>query len=241
MTDKSISPQTSLCRVYGWLVPDAAGNHSELVSVTVVICPGIHSQKLTHDFLREFVPSLLDVVVFPTDRYPAYSAWHLIQFLDAQRRESSLGGVKRFFPVLFVGFSAGVVAAIAAAWYWQLMGRSVKALVAIDGWGVPLYGNFPIHRMSHDWFTHWSSTMGEQLGDCFYADPAVEHLDLWRSPVSVQGRWVNYAVGRSSSSRGTWCSPISRLSVQTTAADFLRMLLIRYGEGSNNYRTPRKT
>ena len=197
--------------------------------MTVVLCPGIHSQKLTHKFLCELFPASSSVVVFPTERYPAYSGWHLIQFLEAQRLNSSMNGAKSH-SVLLVGFSAGVVAAIAAAWYWKIMGRSVKAIIAIDGWGVPLYGNFPIHRMSHDFFTHLSSTVSEKLGDCFYADPSVEHLDLWRSPASVRGRWVNYAAERSPSVWEPWVSPISPLSTQATAADFLQTLLNRYGE-----------
>ena len=57
----------------------------------------------------------------------------------------------------------------------------MKALIAFDGWGVPLVGNFPIYRISHDQFTHWSSELLGKGDKSFYADPPVEHLDLWRS------------------------------------------------------------
>lgn len=66
----------------------------------------------------------------------------------------------------------------------------MKALIAVDGWGVPLSGNFPIHRLSHDYFTHWSSALLGSGDDSFYSDPAVEHLAIWRSPHTCQGWWV---------------------------------------------------
>lgn len=120
-------------------------------------------------------------------------------------------------PVLFIGFSAGVVGAIGAAWSWQFLGGRVKAFIALDGWGVPLWGDFPIHRLSHDRFTHWSSAMLGSGADNFYAEPPVEHLDLWRSPQNSLGWWVN-------SNKGA--QPSSYLS----AAEFLIMLLNRYQE-----------
>lgn len=94
-------------------------------------------------------------------------------------------------PLVFIGFSAGVVGAIAAAWAWQRQGGTIRAFMALDGWGVPLAGSFPIYRFSHDAFTHWSSQplgIGQQP---FYADPGVAHLDLWRSPHQVWG-WRVY-------------------------------------------------
>lgn len=197
--------------------------------MAIVICPGFHDVALTQGFLQDLSLDSSAVVVFPTNQYPAYSPWHLIQFLEAlpdwERRES---------PMVFIGFSAGVVAAIATAQYWQAMGRSVNALIAVDGWGVPLYGPFPIHRISHDYFTHWSSSMAEPLGDCFYADPPVEHLNVWRSPASTQGRWVNYMPeGFSSSYKTNYVTKPSlfrSLCTKSTAAEFLTALLHRYGE-----------
>ncbi len=191
----------------------------------IVICPGIHSPNLTEEFLQDLSLPFSEVVVFPTERYPAYSPGCLIQFLEALPEVK-----KRESPIVLIGFSAGVVAAIATAWYWQAVGRQVKAVVAIDGWGVPLYGTFPIHRISHDSFTHWSSSIVEPLGDCFYADPPVSHLDLWRSPASSKGRWVNYTPERLSPSPKIWFPLFSSVSTLSTAADFLTVLLHRYEE-----------
>ncbi|MEM7771202.1 MAG: hypothetical protein AAF327_11925 [Cyanobacteria bacterium P01_A01_bin.37] len=201
--------------------------------MTVILCPGIHHERLTQNFLEQMSPALSDPVVFSTNQYPAYSAWHLIQCL-----ETSLDPQQLETPILFIGFSAGVVAAIATAWYWQLKGRSVKALIALDGWGIPLRGTFPIHRMSHDLFTHWSSTIGETRSDCFYAEPSVDHLDLWRSPASTQGQWVKTSSEQSSSWLGTCRSAMQShdgqaTHRQTTAAEFLMMLLQQYGELSS--------
>lgn len=69
------------------------------------------------------------------------------------------------------------------------MGGQIKALIALDGWGVPLGGNFPIYRLSHDSFTHWSSALLGGGTESFYADPPVEHLELWRSPQTTKGWW----------------------------------------------------
>jgi hypothetical protein len=143
----------------------------------------------------------------------ALSSLHILQFLHDRlhhRLES---------PVIFISFSAGVVGAIAAAWQWQLLGGDVKAFIAIDGWGVPLSGKFPIHRLSHDYFTHWSSSLLGSGQDNFYAEPAVDHLTMWRSPQSVQGWWVD-------SSQGEITTPKTRL----TAAEFLHLLLKHYEE-----------
>ena len=197
--------------------------------MSIVICPGMHEPEITQDFLgglrREIAVSarsLLsdrinsrkteNILIFPAQDAPAYSAWHILQFLRAPRRiplESS---------VVFISFSAGVVGAIGAAWAWQLLGGQVKAFIALDGWGVPLFGNFSIHRLSHDYFTQWSSSVLGSGEDSFYADPPVEHLELWRSPQNVTGWWVHPNVEKS--------IPDTRL----TASQFLTMLLKRYGE-----------
>jgi hypothetical protein len=191
--------------------------------MSVVICPGIHDPQLTQSFLAGLhsskrSQSLLsknsshrNVLIFPTEDYPAFSAFHILQFL----RESADVPVES--PLVFISFSAGVVGAIGAAWGWQLAGGQVKAFIALDGWGVPLSGNFGIHRLSHDHFTHWTSVLGRGE-DSFYADPPVAHLELWRSPQIVQGWRITHPDGGKSLTR-------------TTAAQFLTMLLERYGEG----------
>lgn len=118
-------------------------------------------------------------------------------------------------PSIFIGFSAGVVGAIGAAWGLQAHSQSVRAAIAFDGWGVPLYGNFPIHRISHDFFTHWSSSLLGSGDEGFYADPPVDHLALWSAPDAAWGWRVPPPGSRSQPSR-------------TTAADFLSALLRRY-------------
>lgn len=178
----------------------------------IVVCPGIHAPKLTQEFLQGLQGedwqvnafSQLEILLFPTQKYPAISAIHILQFLCVDQLVPPS-------PIIFISFSAGVVGAIGAAWGWQLLGGEVKAFIALDGWGVPLHGNFPIHRLSHDYFTHWTSLIGGGEEN-FYAEPAVEHLDLWRSPQSVQG-WYSDSMGAA-----------QRLS----AAQFLLMLLSNY-------------
>jgi hypothetical protein len=181
----------------------------------IVLCPGVHSPTLTQAFQQTLRQSLAEmaidkqrqeILVFPTDRYPAYSAIDLVQFLQRELNHQA--------PILFIAFSAGVVGAIAAAWQWQQSGGRVLALIALDGWGVPLHGSFPIHRISHDYFTHWSSAWLGAGEDSFYADPAINHLDLWRSTQTVRGWWV------------TSTSPNSRR--YTTQATFLSELFNRY-------------
>ncbi len=173
--------------------------------MTIVICPGIHRSHLTQHFIADLQWSH-QPLIFPAEATPVYSPRHVLKFLsDANLTE----------PLLLVAFSAGVVGAIGAAHLWQNQGGSIKALIAVDGWGVPLSGNFPIHRMSHDHFTAWSSALlDENSSDSFYADPAVEHLTLWRSPQTVHGHWISANKER---------SPIS-----TTAASFITALLQRY-------------
>lgn len=191
--------------------------------MNLVICPGIHEPELTQSFLTGIVCEIStearsplkceNLLIFPTQNYPAVSAFHIIQMLSDR-----FSNPRFTSPLVFIGFSAGVVGAIGAAWGWQLLGGSVKALIALDGWGVPLVGNFPIYRLSHDYFTHWSSAALGSGQDSFYADPPVSHLELWRSPQAVAG-WRVHSVMAKSQPRS-----------YTTAAQFMTMLLENYGE-----------
>lgn len=195
----------------------------------IVICPGIHSPVLTEQFIQALPHQSAPVLIVPTD-YPPYSGVHILAFLlqqlgvslsfdqlhlvDPHACDQFQAQIRSAIqtPVLFIGFSAGVVGAIAAAYLWQSLGGQVKALVALDGWGVPLFASFPIYRVSHDWFTHWSSALFGAGQDSFYADPAVAHLDLWGALATVQGWWVQ---------------PTQQ--TQTTAAHFLTQLLQQHG------------
>jgi hypothetical protein len=188
-------------------------------SSITIICPGIHDLQLTQNFLEQLQCSETSnlshrwtqkVLIFPTQDYPAYCAIHILEFL--QRRIDQIT-----VPIVFISFSAGVAGAIGAAWGWQLLGGTVKAFIAFDGWGVPLYGNFPIHRLSHDYFTHWTWALLGAGGDSFYADPPIEHLDLWRSPNTCQGWWVHPAAEGKPEQR-----------TFTTAAQFVTKLLQFY-------------
>lgn len=191
--------------------------------MTVVICPGIHQPELTASFLKQLqIATASDSVspaeedrhslnhsktrlIFPAQQRPVYSSTHVREFLQ-QHCSAAL-------PLMMICFSAGVVGGMAAARSWQQSGGTIKALIALDGWGVPLYGDFPIHRLSHDHFTHWSSKLLGAGSDGFYADPPVEHLELWRSPQTTQGWWEHK-------------SQLQRI----TAVAFLALLLQRYGE-----------
>lgn len=180
----------------------------------IIIIPGIHEPELTQSFISGWLESIsdsskkqkpVDILVFPSSDFLPLSGLHIVQFLYQKLGDREL-------PVVFISFSAGVVGAIQAAWVWQLCGGNVKKFIAIDGWGVPLWGNFPIHRMSHDYFTHWSSVLFGG-GQNFYADPPVEHLSMWRSPQTVRGWWKDSSVGEAS------------VEQYITAAEFLYKLI----------------
>ena len=184
--------------------------------MSIIICPGIHEQALTKKFISECFFSGADslnasewgeILIYPGESLLALSSLHILQFLS-DRLQNELKS-----PVVFISFSAGVVGAMGAACSWQMLGGNIKAFIAIDGWGVPLAGNFPIHRLSHDYFTHWSSSLLGGGHDNFYAEPAVEHLSMWRSPQTVKGWWVDPSIKDS--------PPPVRL----TATEFLHLLI----------------
>jgi hypothetical protein len=158
----------------------------------IVLCPGIHSPSLTVEFweilhrqAREqgIEEQYLSPLIFPDASHLAFSAIHVNQWLTANHCEQSL---------VIIAFSAGVVGAIGAAWLQQLQGKAIQAFIAIDGWGMPLGGTFPIYRLSHDRFSYDSSYWlgGEPT---FYADPPVSHLEMWQRPDRVVGRWQQSA------------------------------------------------
>jgi hypothetical protein len=178
--------------------------------MSIIICPGIHDAELTKSFIAECLDHrTVDILVFPGQGALTLSAIHILQFLNDRL------GDRVKSPVIFISFSAGVVGAIIAARKWELLGGNIKAFIAIDGWGVPLWGNFPIHRLSHDYFTHWSSALISNGQDNFYAEPPVEHLSIWRSPQTTQGWWVD-----STEASAPVRTPLS-------AAEFLHLLLKR--------------
>jgi hypothetical protein len=185
----------------------------------LIICPGIHDRALTEQFLEALLNEMSEFLtgqpplVFPTQRYPAYSAPDVLRFIEHQLRAEHPNDFLSV-PLIIVSFSAGVAGAIAAAWGWQILGGHIKAFIALDGWGVPLIGSFPIHRVSHDYFTHWSSALLGAGKDSFYVEPPVEHLELWRSPHTASG-WQLF-------------DDPSHPPIRTTAASFIASLILRY-------------
>ncbi len=172
-----------------------------------IICPGIHSPQLTDCFLEGFQSNFCHrILVVPTLDYPPYCIPRLWLFL-----RENLGSPANSPPLLFLAFSAGVVGAMGVAWLWQQQGGKVQAVIALDGWGVLKMGNFPVYRLSHDYFTHWSSALLGGEKESFYAQPAVTHLELWQSPPTVWGWWVLPS--------GNKC--------RCSAADFLEQIVVR--------------
>jgi hypothetical protein len=156
----------------------------------LIICPGFHDPAWTDAFLQNInFPAAHPIWLFPTEKYPACSGMHLLNFMqdcagcNAQRR---LGDPHTPPPIL-ISFSAGVVGAMQAAWVWQQLGGQIAAILAIDGWGVPLVNEIPCYRLSHDRFTHWSSALLGPGRDSFYAMPDVTHAELWKNPQQVKG------------------------------------------------------
>ncbi len=187
----------------------------------IIICPGIHAPELTKSFVEGCLnltedscsnKKQVDILIYPEQGYLTLSTFHILHFLCDRL------GNKLESPVIFICFSAGVIGGIGAATAWQLLGGHVQAFIAIDGWGVPLAGNFPIHRLSHDHYTHWTSAYLGMGKNNFYAEPAVDHLSMWQSPQSVQGQWVNPSV--------SFSPPKNYLS----ASEFINLLLERYKE-----------
>lgn len=163
----------------------------------LLICPGFHSVEMTQQLVQglKTLPTLsLPFFVYPADAAPGtvLSAFRIRQFLLAQLDWSTVDmGRLPSQPVFFLAFSAGCVGAIAAAHHWHYLGGTVGAFFAVDGWGVPLVAPFPVHRLSHDRFTHDTSRLLGSGHTDFYADPAVPHLELWKRLSQVQGWQVS--------------------------------------------------
>jgi hypothetical protein len=193
-------------------------------AVQILICPGIHPPQLTTQFRAAFPDQLSDALVFPAAASSAYAGWEILRFLFTQLSQNNASQALRT-PLLLIGFSAGVVGAASLASLWQGLGGSVVALIALDGWGVPLGPCFPVHRLSHDPFTHWSSALLGAGQANFFASPAVDHLELWRSPQRVEG-WGQFNDPKTGPKTGQTPSqtPYSR----GTAAQFISQWLAAY-------------
>lgn len=149
----------------------------------LLISPGFHSPELTDSFLQS-----LRSVVMPERLWvlPMFSPFKEFSGVSNDQQMPRYDQ-----PLLIIAFSAGVVAAYPIALAWQAMGGT-SHIIAMDGWGMPLVGNFTVYRMSHDRWTHdttYFPSPSESQG-AFYADPAVDHLTLWQSPHLVYGQGV---------------------------------------------------
>lgn len=148
----------------------------------LVICPGYHSSALTHDFLQALLGKITPdrLWVLPIGVMPGELLWQLKHSPSSQMLH-------------VIAFSAGVVAAYPLVMRWQSQGRTVP-MIAIDGWGMPLPGILSIYRMSHDAWTHHTTYLPtpKDSSGYFYAEPAVEHLNIWQSP---QTTWGMGAIG----------------------------------------------
>ncbi|MDJ0553636.1 MAG: hypothetical protein QNJ68_04180 [Microcoleaceae cyanobacterium MO_207.B10] len=181
--------------------------------MTVIICPGIHDPKLTDELVEGLFSNYpCNFLLVPTKDYAPYSAIDILNFLWYKK------SLTTDIPLLFMAFSAGVVGTVGAAWGWQLRGGQVKAMIAIDGWGMPISGNFPIYKVSHDYFTHWSWALLGSGNESFYAYPSVEHLEIWRSPQTTKGWWLHQ-----NSAEVETASPV-------TAREFIIKILEKHGE-----------
>ncbi|WP_008310250.1 hypothetical protein [Leptolyngbya sp. PCC 6406] len=159
--------------------------------MAIILCPGSHPRGWTHEFLaqlKEAAPELMSTIrVAPTSPGDAWSPYALRRWLQTQDwTEESPTGL-RLSPLIFVAFSAGCVAAAGVAHYGSVQGHTVGAVIALDGWGVPIVGPFAVYRLSHDFITHQTTHWPRSGQGHFYADPPVPHRDLWRTPATVTG------------------------------------------------------
>ena len=168
----------------------------------VVICPGIHPPELTKEFgaalegaialqasseiaAQATAVEALQIWLLPFDIAP-YGPDLIRSYVLERWQQAEL---PPGFPTAWIGFSAGAVGAVAAARRWQREGGEVTGLIAVDGWGVPLGDRFPRFRLGHDRFTAQSCEWLGASDGYFYCDPAVGHLELWRSPQRSSGYW----------------------------------------------------
>ncbi|MEY3298117.1 MAG: hypothetical protein RLZZ597_1377 [Cyanobacteriota bacterium] len=159
--------------------------------IILVICSGFHDPDDTEGILQLWRqnPDLkaLPLVVLGHDApWAPLSAHALRQSLDQSLLHQGLE-IDPSPDLILWAFSAGCVGAVALAHHWQRYRGRVRGLFLVDGWGVPWQGVAPLHRLSHDNFTHHSSRLlGAGRAD-FVAQPAVPHRQLWRSPQTVRG------------------------------------------------------
>ena len=169
--------------------------------VCLLICGGMHSPRDSDGVLailaKDSQLSQLPILHFsPTPPLAVLSGAALRCWLEEHGPPAM--AMPAGYPRLIIwAFSAGCVGALALTQYWQRYRGGVLALFLVDGWGVPGVGSVPIHRLSHDRFTHRTSGwLGPGLVS-FVGWPAVSHRQLWRDPQQVWGYqvWPGTPVG----------------------------------------------
>lgn len=170
---------------------DAAFKHMPDDLMPVVIVPGFHARSLTLQMVRSLPPFVQPHVVdaFPADPIAVFNG--LIQTFGSPHTRHTKKDSQESRPtgLIAIGFSAGVVGLTGALSLWQQQGGSIARFFAVDGWGVPIVG-LPLCRLSHDYFTHWSSLLLGAGEVNFYADPPVAHLEMWGASAQVHGRQI---------------------------------------------------
>jgi hypothetical protein len=151
--------------------------------LSVILCPGFHDAQLTAQFGRSLPPFTCAHIV---EAFPA-NPWAVFDWLQQSWLPKTGQASPANAPALVaIGFSAGAVGLAGALKLWQQQGGKVSLFLALDGWGVPAIA-LPVYRLSHDYLTHWSSLPLGAGPVNFYADPPVEHLQLWGAPEQVSG------------------------------------------------------
>lgn len=156
----------------------------------IVVVGGIHPPGLTTPLLlaaaADPVLGQIPTLVLP-NHTPAtvLSPRHLRHGID-HYWQSTFGATDS--PDLLIwAFSAGCVGAVGLGHHWHHHRGKVRALFAVDGWGVPLPNCFPTYRLSHDEFTHTTSQWLGTAPVSFWADPPVPHLQFWGQIPTTQG------------------------------------------------------
>jgi hypothetical protein len=189
----------------------------------VVIVPGFHARQLTQELVRSLPPFIQPYIIeaFPAD--PIAVLNEITQTFGTPHAAKKDLKESRPAGLIAIGFSAGVVGLAGALTLWQQQGGQVSRFFAIDGWGVPIVG-LPLCRLSHDYFTHWSSQLLGAGEVSFYADPPVAHLEMWGEASRVVGRQVK---GRQVKATERKTNELNeRCDESMTMAAFLRQQLI---------------
>ncbi len=189
--------------------------------LAVAICPGFHPAALTDGWVRSLPPFAQPHIAtaLPIDAIALFN-WLIQTFgSPSTTTKNSQPSKVAKAPLIAIGFSAGVVGLTGALHLWQQQGGKVAQFFAVDGWGTPIIG-MPVCRLSHDSFAHWSSLPLGAGKVNFYADPGVDHLQLWGSPAAVMGQKVI------SQQDGGWLDLRPNVPSQPiTAADFVSQQL----------------